>query len=224
MFNEVDKISENGVRTVITYNPNDEYVLMDGDFLNLIILIGGEGFVDEVGGAKNDYKIDKKCKIIFKGVRAKAVVLGFVIGNGNLNLDFEMVADHVTNGSTSDVLVKAVLFDNVQFDFKGNLIIRENADQSDTFLGCHSLLIGNGSATRSVPSLEISANQVKAKHASTSGKIDQEALFYLGSRGIPLKTAKNLLIAGFFEDILQKVYDIDLRDSLRQFIIKSLPY
>ncbi len=217
MIIETDKIGKDGARTIITGNPQAEYTVGRGETLNLVYF-GADLMSGGAAGKK------RACRIVLNGKGARALFLGFVIGKDDQKFVFDASAVHVKGETNSEIRIKSALFGKSRLDFKGDLIIEKDAQQSDTFLASHSLLMDEGTAARAIPSLEILADDVKAGHAATAGKVNEEDLFYLESRGISSREAEHLLVLGFFEEQLQRVPDIDLRDSLRQAIIKSLPF
>lgn len=227
MFSEIDKIGVDGARTVLTMSPAEEYVVGRGETLNVIYFDADAGakcadFNNRATGGAAGGK--RSCRIVLKGPGARALFLGFVVGKADRRFLVETTAAHVKGGATSEVRMKAVLFDHSRLDFRGDLVIERDAQLSDTFLACHSLLLGDGAAAHAIPSLEIMADDVKAGHAATAGRVNEDDLFYLESRGISRPEAEQLLVLGFFEEQLLRIPDIDLRDSLRQAIIKSLPF
>lgn len=224
MFSEIDKIGADDARTVLTMSPAKEYVVGRGETLNVIYFGADAGAKCAEFNNRATTGGKRSCRIVLKGPGARALFLGFVVGKADRRFLVETTAAHVKGEATSEVRMKAVLFDHSRLDFRGDLVIERDAQLSDTFLACHSLLLGDGAAARAIPSLEILANDVKAGHAATAGRVNDDELFYLESRGISRHEAEQLLVLGFFEEQLQRIPDIDLRDSLRQAIIKSLPF
>lgn len=214
MIKEVEKRGANGMRTVVTTRPAEQYKVGSGETLEIIFLAAG-------GLASGR---TQTCRITLKGKGARARFLGFVIGQESQKFGLNVYADHEKGENFSAVRIKSALYGASRLDFTGNLRIEKDAKLSDTFLSCHGLLMGKNAVVRTIPSLEIMTDDVKAGHAATAGQMNEEDLFYLLSRGIPRREAEHLLVIGFFEEQLERITDIDLRDSLRQAIIKSLPF
>src|SRR5260370_8126495 len=101
--------------------------------------------------------------------------------------------------------------------------IRPKAQQTASFLSDHTLLLSDKCRAESIPSLEIGANQVSASHGATTGKIDEEQLFYLMVRGIPREEAERIIGQGFFEPVLQRIPLENLRTRPRRSLAPPLP-
>ncbi len=216
MLNNIETICGNGFKTVFTDNFNaGEYRVEKGERLDIVFL-GSDQFDN---GAKGN-----SLKLMVNGEGAEINFFGFISGKEKARFELAVVAEHVKPGGKSTINMNAVMYDESLLDFKGNLIIEREAQLTDTYLASHSLLMNKGARAHTVPSLEVLANDVKAGHAATVGKVNEEDLFYLLSRGIDKQSAEQLLVLGFFEDLLMKIECVDLRDSLRQAIIKSLPF
>ena len=97
----------------------------------------------------------------------------------------------------------------------GDVLIRAEADGSDTYERNRNLLLTDGARADSVPNLEILTGEVVgAGHASASGRLEDHHLFYLMARGIPLAEARRLVIRGFFGELISKIEVPDLRDRI----------
>lgn len=214
MLKNIETICGNGFKTVFTDKLDaGEYRVKNGERLDIVFL-GSDG---NAGGPE-------RLKLIIDGERAEINFMGFMIGKNRTKFNIDVVAEHLKPGGKSTINMKAVMYDDSLLDFKGNLLIKRDAQLTDTYLASHSLLMNKGARAHTVPSLEVLADDVKAGHAATVGKVNEEDLFYLRSRGIGKSEAEQLLVLGFFEDLLMKIECVDLRDSLRQAIIKSLPF
>lgn len=100
---------------------------------------------------------------------------------------------------TSTINIKAVVVEDSYFDFEALLRIKKGAKNTDSYLKINTLVIGEESYVRAVPSLEIMENDVKAGHAATIGYVDSEQILYMLSRGLTKKEAENLIISGFLK-------------------------
>jgi len=96
-----------------------------------------------------------------------------------------------------DILVKAVVMENAYLKLKGMIRIEKKAELVEAFLRQSVLLVGENSRAEAIPELEIESNEVKASHAATVGRIDEEQLFYLQSRGLTREEAQDLIIKVF---------------------------
>lgn len=118
-------------------------------------------------------------------------------GEYNLNL----VMTHFVPNTFGRVMVKGVASNGAKVKVKGLIKINKEAQNTDSFLSMKILLLDKLSGATAEPELEIEANRVKASHAASVGKIDEEQLFYLKSRGIDENEAKNIIVNGFLSDI-----------------------
>ena len=105
----------------------------------------------------------------------------------------------------------------------GDVLIRAAATGTDTFETNRNLVLTDGARADSVPNLEIETGEIAgAGHASTTGRFDDEQLFYLQSRGIPEATARRLVVRGFFGEVLSKITIPELRERLEAAIEAEL--
>ena len=107
-------------------------------------------------------------------------------------------------------------------DSDGNIVIRPKAHGSDASLRDDALLLSKRAHIDSIPALEIAANDVKAFHGATVGSLDEEALFYAGSRGIARSQALRLITLGFFEPVVARFPSEALRDEVRTALDRKI--
>ena len=141
-------------------------------------------------------------------------VRSMVVADDDQLFDQRSRQDHQAERTCSDVLCKNALLDESRSIFGGLIRVEENAQLTNAHQTNRNLVIGPTAETHTLPELEIFANDVKCSHGATTGKIDEEQLFYLQSRGIPRETARQLLTLGFFEEILTEIPN-ELADALR---------
>lgn len=122
---------------------------------------------------------------------------------------------HEAPHTTSDLLYKNVLREKSRTIFSGLIKVEKDAQQTDAYQTNRNLLLSNEAEANSLPGLEIEANDVKCSHGATTAQIAPEELFYLYSRGIDKPTAYELLVFGFFEEVLTKIEHEELRESIR---------
>jgi FeS assembly protein SufB len=132
------------------------------------------------------------------------------------------LSDHAALSTTAETLVKGVLTDESRVEFDGMIRVRPKAQQTASFLSDHTLLLSDKCRAESIPGLEIGANEVSASHGATTGKIDEEQLFYLMVRGIPREEAERIIVQGFFEPVLQRIPLENLRARLRRSIVRRM--
>jgi len=103
------------------------------------------------------------------------------------------------------------------------MVVAPGADGSDATLSNKNLLLSPSAEIDTKPELEIYADEVKAAHGATVGQLDERALFYLRSRGIPLAEARSLLTTAFCRAVLDDLPNVDLRDHLSGLLVAQLP-
>lgn len=123
---------------------------------------------------------------------------------------------HEAPHTTSDLLYKNALREKSRTIFSGLIKVAEDAQQTDAYQTNRNLLLSSDAEANSLPGLEIAANDVKCSHGATTAQIDPAELFYLYSRGINKPTAYELLVFGFFEEVLSKIEHEELRESIRE--------
>jgi Fe-S cluster assembly protein SufD len=132
------------------------------------------------------------------------------------------LSNHAAIATNAETLVKGVLTDESRVEFIGMIRVQPKAQQTASFLSDHTLLLSQKCRAESIPSLEIGANEVSASHGATTGKIDEEQLFYLMVRGIPREEAERIIVQGFFEPVLQRIPLENLRTRLRRSIVRRM--
>jgi Fe-S cluster assembly protein SufD len=159
-----------------------------------------------------------KIETIFNGQGSHSKTFGVFFGSEEERFDFTTDAYHNVPNTTCDILVKGALDGSSTSVYRGKIKILKNAQQTNSFLSDHSLMLSEKSVSNSIPSLEIDANDVKASHGATIGKPDEEELFYLMARGLSRKEAERLIITGYFSPILQQIKDNNFREKLEKAI------
>jgi Fe-S cluster assembly protein SufD len=166
-------------------------------------------------GAKKA-RFENRVKMAEPGADVKLYSL--TVAEGNQEFDQRTHQAHIAPNTTSDLLYKNALLDNSHTIFSGMIEVGVDAQQTDAYQTNRNLLLSDQSTADSLPGLNIEANDVKCSHGSTTGQIDQEELFYLLARGIPERQAKQLLVFGFFEEIISKIDNAELQDNIREVI------
>jgi FeS assembly protein SufB len=132
------------------------------------------------------------------------------------------LSNHAAVATNAETLVKGVLTGASRVEFDGMIRVQPKAQQTASFLSAHTLLLSDKCRAESIPGLEIGANEVSASHGATTGKIDEEQLFYLMVRGIPREEAERIIVQGFFEPVLQRIPLENLRTRLRRSIVRRM--
>src|SRR2546423_1643467 len=139
------------------------------------------------------------------GPGATAELKGIYFASGEQFFDFHTLQDHQVGNTTSDLLFKGALQDVARTVYAGLIRIEKGAARSDAYQANRNLVLSDKAKATSIPMLEIDNNDVRCTHGATVGPVDPNHLFYLQSRGISERTAKRMLIQGFFGQVLDRV-------------------
>ncbi|MER6988115.1 Fe-S cluster assembly protein SufD [Saccharopolyspora hirsuta] len=153
-----------------------------------------------------------------------AELLGLYFADAGQHLEHRMLVDHAVPNCRSNVLYKGALQgDSAHSVWIGDVLIRAEAEGTDTYELNRNLVLTEGARADSVPNLEIETGEIEgAGHASATGRFDDEQLFYLQARGIPQDQARRLVVRGFFGELLQKITVPEVRERLEAAIEAEL--
>ena len=132
-------------------------------------------------------------------------ISGFYFTSGNQHLDHDTQQNHLAKNTTSDLLYKGALMDDSRSVWQGMIYVAPGAFGTDGYQANRNLVLSKGARADSIPGLEILADDVRCTHGATVGKIDENELFYLLSRGIQEKEAEKLIVEGFFAPIMARI-------------------
>ena len=152
------------------------------------------------------------------GAGAQADLSGLFFGFGDQVLDQQVTVTHGAEDCTSRQTYRGVLDDASIGVFNGGIDVRPGADGTDAEQSNDNLLLSNRAEINTQPRLEILADEVACKHGATVGQLDDTAMYYLRSRGIPADEARRLLINGFAD---QAVDDVGI-ETVREWILDRL--
>ena len=170
------------------------------------------------GGQFSRWKIETK----LEGEGAQSENIAVFFGSGKQHIDITTIAQHIVPHTTNNILAKGVMKDSSSSVFRGLIRIEKPAQKTDSYLADHTLILNKNATANSIPSLQIEANDVRATHGATIGQLDKEQMFYLTSRGLSEKEAEKLIVSGFFEPVLQKILNDEVRNRYQQVIGQRL--
>ena len=133
-----------------------------------------------------------------------------------------MVARHEAPQAYSNLLYKGAIQDHAHTVFYGNLIVPPGAPGTDAYQTNRNLVLSEGARADTIPFLEIETAEVKCSHAGAVGRVDDEHLFYLQSRGVPRDVAKRLIVYGFFQEVLEQIRLEELRTELDEAVAEKI--
>src|SRR5258706_15239153 len=160
--------------------------------------------------------------IAVDGENCDSHFFGLYLLNGSTIADNHTVVDHMKPNSFSNEIYKGVMDGNSKGVFNGKIFVRPHAQKTNAFQSNRNILLTDTASVNTKPQLEIWADDVKCSHGCTSGQLDEEALFYLRSRGIPLNEAKAMLLYAFAVETLQPIKNQALKNYLDSLISKRL--
>lgn len=173
----------------------------------------------ELGGAMARHELEAE----LVGDGARLDTRGAFVLHGRQHGDTQMVIRHRALNTTSDSVWRGVADDRSRGVFRGAIHVAPGADGSDASLSNKNLLLSGSAEIDTKPELEIHADEVKAAHGATIGQLDERALFYMRSRGIPKMEARALLTAAFCRAVLDDLPNEALREHLSELVAQHLP-
>jgi Fe-S cluster assembly protein SufD len=166
------------------------------------------------GLTRNNYHIR------LRGEGAEAMLCGMAIQDRNQQIDTYTHIMHSAPHCKSTQLFKNVLNDHAVGAFSGRIFVKKDAQKTEAYQTNRNLCVTREARMYSKPQLEIYADDVKCSHGMTTGQIDEQALFYMRSRGISREEARTLLSVAFTSDVIENVRLLPLRDRLNYLIEK----
>jgi len=149
-------------------------------------------------------------------------MLGVFFADEEQHFDHRTLQDHVAPNCSSDLLYKGALRDHSRAVYSGWVHVRPRAQKSDAMQTSRNIVLSEHAKADAIPNLEIEANDVKCGHAASVGPVDEDAIFYLQSRGIPRGEAERLIVSGFFQEVLDRVRIQEVREGAEAAIQDEL--
>ncbi|MBL6838612.1 MAG: Fe-S cluster assembly protein SufD [Puniceicoccaceae bacterium] len=156
-----------------------------------------------------------------EGAGADVKMYSLTVAEETQEFDQRTFQTHNAPNAVSDLLYKNALLDNSRTIFSGLIKVAEGAQQTDAYQTNRNLLLDPTAEANALPGLEILANDVRCSHGATTGNVDEAELFYMMQRGIPRRVAMQLMVFGFFEEVIEKIENDELADNLRDLIHKK---
>lgn len=166
--------------------------------------------------------IENKVQVDINGENAHIDLSGLYLVDGRQVVSNVVQMNHNFPNGSSSQLYKGILDNNSTARFSGIIYVEQDAQRIDAYQANHNLLISDQAKVHTEPQLEIYADDVKCSHGATIGRLDENELFYLRSRGIPAKEAKILQQMAFAYSVLEKVSNNELRERMENLVEKRL--
>ncbi len=155
------------------------------------------------------------------GENAQCNINSLTLSKNNQHIDNNIIVNHNSAQTHSSQFVKSILFDTSTGVFNGRTIVHENAQKITAQQTNKNILLSKKAKMNANPQLEIYADDVKCSHGSTTGQIDEDALFYLQSRGINKQDAMELMVVGFANEVLDKIPHPEIKKAVyTEFTVK----
>lgn len=183
----------------------------DAKFKHIVVSLGGD-LVRVTPSAR------------FTAPGAEAELFGLYFADAGQHLEQRLFVDHAVANCKSNVLYKGALQGrNAHTVWVGDVLIRKEAEGTDTYEANRNLVLTDGARADSVPNLEIETGLIAgAGHASATGRFDDQHLFYLMARGIPEEVARRLVVRGFLNEIIQKIKVPAIEERLTAAVEREL--
>lgn len=181
---------------------------------HLFARLGAESVFKSFTLTVNGVLTRNDCVIELTGDDAVAHVAGACVGDGDFHHDDTVFITHDAVNCESRQVFKKVLRNGAKGVFQGKILVKKDAQKTDGYQISQSLLLDEDSQFLAKPELEIYADDVICSHGSTSGAIDEEAMFYLRSRGVPATDATDLLTLAFLAEAVDEIEDAALSDDI----------
>lgn len=152
--------------------------------------------------------------VLLEGENALAHLNGLFFPTGKTLVDNHTLVDHRVPNCNSNEIYKGIINDQATGIFNGKIFVRRDAQKTNAYQSSKNILMSEEATINTKPQLEIYADDVKCSHGSSTGKIDEEAMFYLRARGIGEESAKKLLLHAFAEDVVNNVSGEDLKNYI----------
>lgn len=160
---------------------------------------------------------------VLAGEGAECLINGLFIGKGRQHLDNYMLVEHASPHCSSRQFYNGILDDHAHGVFHGRIIVHKDAQKTDAKQTNRNLLLSDNAQIDTKPQLEIYADDVKCTHGATIGQVEEEALFYLRSRGVDEASARGLLLYAFASECLDRMSCAPVREYLQKQVQQWLP-
>jgi Fe-S cluster assembly protein SufD len=181
-----------------------------------------DGSLDWIFGAIGSHLTKNFTELDLAGQGASGRMSGFYFTDGSQHLDHDTQQNHLAPNTTSDLLFKGALKGRSRSVWQGMIYVAPGAQKTDGYQANRNLVLSDGARADSIPGLEILADDVRCTHGATVGKLEEEPIFYLMSRGIPRPEAEKIVVEGFFDPIFQRIPFEGVRERFQDYIAAKM--
>lgn len=188
------------------------------NFTHERVRVGANSKVDWIFVAQGSRLTKNFSEIDLDGEGAIGKMSGYYFTDGDQHLDHDTQQNHNAPHTTSDLLFKGALKDRSRSVWQGMIYVAPGAQKTDGYQANRNLVLSKAARADSIPGLEIMADDVRCTHGATVGRLEEEHIFYLMSRGLDRRGAERLVVDGFFDPILQRIPFEGVRQRLKRSI------
>ena len=152
------------------------------------------------------------------GKYSSAFINGVFDLKDNKHHEIKTNINHLIDNTKSYQLIKCILENQAKAVYQGKIFVNSNAQKTDGYQLSKAILLNEETEFNAKPELEIYADDVKCSHGSASGSLNENSIFYLMSRGLNYKQAKELLLSGFLLDVIEKITDLEIKKLVKKII------
>jgi Fe-S cluster assembly protein SufD len=184
----------------------------------------GKSYTHIVTISLNGGIIRNNLNVVLEAEFCEAHLYGLYFQHGQTHIDNHTVVDNVKPNCLSNELYKGIMNDNTTAVFNGKIFVQPDAQKTNAYQSNKNILLSADASVNTKPQLEIFADDVKCSHGCTIGRLDEEGMFYLQSRGINEKIARSLLVHAFAIDILEHIKPVQIREHVNKMISERLEF
>jgi Fe-S cluster assembly protein SufD len=192
------------------------------NFTHERINVERNGSVDWIFGALGSKLTKNFSDLNLVGEGSTGKMSGFYFTQGKQHLDHDTQQNHFAPHTTSDLLFKGALIGESRSVWQGMIYVAPNASKTDGYQANRNLVLDHRARADSIPGLEILTDDVRCSHGATVGKIDQEQIYYLESRGLRRTDAERLIVEGFFDPIMQRIPFDGVKNRFQLAIVEKM--
>jgi Fe-S cluster assembly protein SufD len=178
------------------------------------VKVGRYATYDNTTITLNGQLVRNNHNVVIAGENSRSDLNGLFLTDGTQLVDNHTLMDHQVPNCESNELYKGVVNGKSTGVFNGKIFVRKDAQKTNAYQSSKNILLSDDATLNTKPQLEIYANDVKCSHGTSTGKIDENALFYLKARGVGDESARKLLLAAFANEVLDKIQIESLRMHL----------
>jgi Fe-S cluster assembly protein SufD len=224
----MDSFTNEVMEIVVNTNAIVEYYKIQNDVINASQVTTthirqiGKSYAHAVTISLNGGLIRNNMNLVMEAEGNEAHLYGLYLLNGNTHVDNHTLVDNTKPNCFSNEFYKGILDDKASGVFSGKIFVRPDAQKTNAYQSNKNILLSDNATINTKPQLEIFADDVKCSHGCTVGQLDEEALFYLRTRGISKELAQSMLLEAFAEDVVMQIKHEPLRNYVEKLIIERL--